>query len=293
MKCDNCLKEFKSDHALNAHVDHSKRRNTSCYSYYILKYVHYKNFPWKKDHGIDLKKCECCGNSFKQLYRHLTQYSEMCFSFYIEKYKEEKFFPDGSLQRSYCKDCGKRISVNHKYCADHRHNNHNVMKDFTNVDKMLSTRTQHYINDPEFEKQAMEKISRGQKESFKNNPHRRENQRHYMLTGGASLATSCNKSPSKPQLKVLDIVKQIWPSAVSNYRLEAINKVLDIAIVELKLDIEYDGSYWHQDIVSDLKREEKIRSLGWKIYRFRDRIPSKEEIQNIILENKGTNDRQN
>jgi hypothetical protein len=105
-----------------------------------------------------------------------------------------------------------------------------------------------------------------------------------MLNGGASLALAANCSPSKPQIELFELTKQLYPSAIIDHRLKEINKVLDIAIPEILLDIEYDGSYWHQDAGADLVRENKIKSIGWKVIRFRDYIPTIDELNNKIQE---------
>ena len=44
----------------------------------------------------------------------------------------------------------------------------------------------------------------------------------------------------------------------------------DIGIPSLKLDIEYDGSYWHNKLKDDL-RDMIIKSIGWKIVRIKEK----------------------
>ena len=106
----------------------------------------------------------------------------------------------------------------------------------------------------------------------------RKNNIHRMKTGGAVHAMSFNKSPSKPQVALFNLVKELYSSAIINHPLKEINRCLDIAIPELKLDIEFDGSYWHQNKEADIIREEQIRNLGWNIIRFVDHIPTKEVL---------------
>jgi very-short-patch-repair endonuclease len=45
-------------------------------------------------------------------------------------------------------------------------------------------------------------------------------------------------------------------------------KFLDIAIPSLKIDIEYDGSYWHKDKEKDKKRDTALKRIGWRVIRF-------------------------
>jgi len=49
-------------------------------------------------------------------------------------------------------------------------------------------------------------------------------------------------------------------------------------ISELKIAIEYDGSYWHQDKEKDLKRQKEIEQCGWRFIRYCDFIPSREKL---------------
>lgn len=109
--------------------------------------------------------------------------------------------------------------------------------------------------------------------------------RDRMLNGGSSYAASFITNPSKPQVELFKLVKQLCHCAILNYPLE--NKSLDIAIPFHKIAIEYDGSYWHPDEEKDNERQKQIESLGWKFIRYRDYIPSlkelEENIQNEIL----------
>lgn len=106
----------------------------------------------------------------------------------------------------------------------------------------------------------------------------KEKRRLYMLNGGASYVGSFVKNPSIPQIKLFEIVKDIFSTAILNYSLKEINRVLDIAIPQLKICIEYDGTYWHQDKKDDNYRQTQIENLGWQFIRYVDKIPTKEQI---------------
>jgi len=87
----------------------------------------------------------------------------------------------------------------------------------------------------------------------------------------AAHISSCNKSPSKPQVEMYNGIKQFFPTAILNYLYKPIKGrhiVLDVAVPELKWDFEYDGSYWHQDKEKDRLRDEGLKEDGWKIFRF-------------------------
>ena len=76
---------------------------------------------------------------------------------------------------------------------------------------------------------------------------------------------------SKPQLKLFEIVKKKYPNAVLEY--PVLDYCLDIAVPDLKLCFEYDGSYWH-DPEKDKKRDDVLSTLGWRVIRFIDQIPN-------------------
>ncbi len=96
-------------------------------------------------------------------------------------------------------------------------------------------------------------------------------------------AKSCLKQPptSKPQLELFKMVKEILPNAKLEY--ESHSYILDIAIPELKLCIEYDGSYWHKP-EHDKQRDELLENFGWKTIRFVDRVPTMGELKEKIKE---------
>lgn len=109
-------------------------------------------------------------------------------------------------------------------------------------------------------------------------------QKERMLNGLASYANSFVKNPSKPQVKLFEMTKLLCHCAVLNFPVEEINRNIDIAIPLHKIAIEYDGSYWHQDEEKDAKRQEQLELLGWKFIRYRDYIPSLDELKKSIME---------
>ena len=90
---------------------------------------------------------------------------------------------------------------------------------------------------------------------------------------------------SAPQKELFDLVQEIFPSAKLEH--ETFSYFLDIAILEHKLCIEYDGSFWHdteEQKEKDQMRERILNELGWKIIRFVDYVPTKEELVQKIKE---------
>jgi len=104
--------------------------------------------------------------------------------------------------------------------------------------------------------------------------------RYRMLNGGSSHVRSFLKRISKPQLKLFNKTKDLFPEATLEY--PCLNYSIDIAIPSSKIAVEYDESYWHQDQEADDKRQNEIENEGWTFLRYRDYVPSKEELEKDI-----------
>jgi hypothetical protein len=92
------------------------------------------------------------------------------------------------------------------------------------------------------------------------------------------------------QKKLFDIIKQIFPFSEIEFciigEIEDYGKfgyALDIAIVEKKLCIEYDG--WRHDLIDqknhDNTRDKVLKDFGWNTLRLRE-IPTKEKLIELI-----------
>lgn len=105
--------------------------------------------------------------------------------------------------------------------------------------------------------------------------------REYMLNGGAAHANSFNQSPSKPQVELYNLIKSLYPDAILNH--PSLNFSIDIAIPKQMIAIEYDGSYWHdKKEIEDNKRQKKLENIGWRFLRYRDYIPTMDELKNDL-----------
>lgn len=112
--------------------------------------------------------------------------------------------------------------------------------------------------------------------------------REKMLNGQASYMNSFIQNPSKPQIELYKRVKNIYQNSILNYPLIELNYSLDVAIPDLKIWFESDGTYWHQDKEKDLERQRKIEKLGWKCIRYKSNnvkeVPSNDQIIKDITE---------
>lgn len=91
---------------------------------------------------------------------------------------------------------------------------------------------------------------------------------------------------SKCQLKLYNFLKNIFPSAVLEYGMyspynSSRRMFLDIALVEDKIDFEYDSIRWHSDtkyVVKDKMRDDYLQLIGWTVMRITEK-----ELDNFIM----------
>lgn len=92
---------------------------------------------------------------------------------------------------------------------------------------------------------------------------------------------------SKPELELYKILK----NKVLNHHKITNKKGIktsdgyrypDILCEELKLIIEYDGSYYHKNINNDLKRDKLLNNKGYKVIHYIDLVPSIEQLKHNI-----------
>lgn len=134
-----------------------------------------------------------------------------------------------------------------------------------------------FSKDPKWRK----KVSEGTKLGQSKNSEFREIRRQYMINGGAAYCNQFIKNPSKPQKELFNLVCEVISKLViMNY--QCLNFSIDIAIPDMKIAIEYDGSYWHQDPKADARRQLKIEEQGWNVIRYVDRIPTRKELAKIV-----------
>lgn len=93
-----------------------------------------------------------------------------------------------------------------------------------------------------------------------------------------------NAKTSKPQLELFNKLKTLYKKCELNYPCG--NCFLDcvIFIDGIKIDIEYDGVYWHQDENRDRRRDYYIKSRGYKILRIKGTIavPTEQQLIDTI-----------
>ena len=106
-----------------------------------------------------------------------------------------------------------------------------------------------------------------------------------MLNGGAVYANQFVRKTSWPQIKTYRNTCLVAPYPILNYPVYIRKRrwlSIDIAIPQLAIAIEYDGSRWHQDKERDDKKTKDLQEEGWKVIRYRDHVPTKEQVLNDI-----------
>lgn len=144
--------------------------------------------------------------------------------------------------------------------------------------------------DPEIAK----KISKTYKEYYKTHPHPHKGKTYKEIMGPKRAAErieelrisgvighSLTPIISKPQQKLYQLVKNLFPQAIMEYPIG--DYCIDIALPNLKIAIEYDGSYWHNK-EKDRIRDKLLKKIGWATLRFEDYIPTKKEITTKIAQ---------
>ncbi len=91
---------------------------------------------------------------------------------------------------------------------------------------------------------------------------------------------------SKQQIQVFELCQTLFPNYCVKLNFPLSTLFLDIVLEkeDIKIDIEYDGSYWHQDINRDRRRDEFVKNQGYKVLRIKSNrlVPTKEQLVEAI-----------
>lgn len=104
-----------------------------------------------------------------------------------------------------------------------------------------------------------------------------------------SMAENGNVRSSKPEKKLCELVKETYPNCKVTFGFVLERAVFDclLEIQGEKIDIEYDGEYWHNleaNKKRDIRRDYFVRSKGYKILRVKGNfeIPTKQQLVEAI-----------
>jgi len=92
---------------------------------------------------------------------------------------------------------------------------------------------------------------------------------------------------SKCERLLHNVVLKYYSNAIPSYPLKTLKnrcRIIDIAILEHKLAVEYDGAHWHNDPLRDEQRDRDLQEVGWRTLRLRyDYMPTQEDIEQRFL----------
>lgn len=102
-----------------------------------------------------------------------------------------------------------------------------------------------------------------------------------------------NCPTSTQQLSVFKMLQNIYRDCKVeiNYPFSSLSLDVFIVINNCKIDVEYDGSFWHQDPQKDRRRDEFLKREGFKILRIRSAhlIPEENQLKAVITQLVETN----
>lgn len=104
-----------------------------------------------------------------------------------------------------------------------------------------------------------------------------------------AMATRCKNSgnpTSKPQLKLAKLLLEMYGNCEIEVPCGRCSLDCVVVLCNMRIDVEYDGWYWHQDEQRDRRRDAFVKSNGYQILRVKsnkhDDIPTKEQIDEKI-----------
>lgn len=95
-----------------------------------------------------------------------------------------------------------------------------------------------------------------------------------------------NNPTSKPQENLSKILKEIYGNCQLEVPCDRCSLDCLIEVDSIKIDVEYDGWYWHQDDYRDRRRDNFVKNNGYKILRVKankkDDLPTVEQIKEKV-----------
>ena len=206
-------------------------------------------------------------------YSSTQEYRDKCESTCMERY--------GAMAYITSEEGMARIRETNmqKYGTPHPFGNPDVVK------KLIKTQTELYggigVASPVIRKKIQQtNLQRYGVPDVLQSPEIREKSRLTMYTNGTA-------PTSKPQLLLNDMLNQLYGNAELNYPCGNCSLDSMIKVDGCKIDVEYDGWYWHsskEQLKKDYQRDWFVKSQGYKILRIKGhtKIPTEEQIEEAI-----------
>lgn len=196
----------------------------------------------------------------------------------------DKYYYAYSEQHTYCLDVckehkGEKTKITNliKYGTEWGFQNEEIKRkiEHTNIEK-------YGCENPSSAKKIRDKVKQTCLERYgvEHNSQVREFREKAVRT----LAENSSVPTSSQQIKLYKIIKNKYPDAELNYPFSTCSLDIFVCVNSIKIDVEYDGGYWHQDKQKDIKRDKFLQSQGFKTLRIRSghKVPTEEELFDAI-----------
>lgn len=214
--------------------------------------------------GEDYVKCKICSRAFREINSdHLKSHN-------IDKKKYFKKFKTKDVCRSLNREKGWQLGK--PYIGKKLFGKDNPM-----ANKAVKMRWYNKIN----------KIKRRKIHSNwmkKNNPMFNEKTASKVMKSFSKLY----KNGSKPQRRLYKIIRENYSGKMRfdfYIKTKRSFRMLDVALIDNKIDFEFDGSFWHETNKNrrdDKRRTKEIKECGWKVVSIKDKDLTKKNIKNIL-----------
>lgn len=99
-----------------------------------------------------------------------------------------------------------------------------------------------------------------------------------------TMSTNNSVPTSKQQMSLYKMLLKKYNDVEMNYPFSKCCLDIFISIDDIKIDVEYDGWYWHQDEQKDIKRDKFLQQNGFKVLRIRSghKLPTEEQLFEAI-----------
>ncbi|MDZ4343573.1 MAG: phage minor head protein, partial [Candidatus Binatia bacterium] len=89
---------------------------------------------------------------------------------------------------------------------------------------------------------------------------------------------------SMPQRRLHELALKVFGQAELEHPVRTGGSVryIDVALPQHRIALEYEGSHWHKDEEKDLTRIEQLSEQGWRVLRYRDRVPLSDELRQDV-----------
>lgn len=253
--------------------------------------------------------CDVCGKKIKRQYcNYITQHTYEidtcvdCCLFKKEITSMNNFGTTHPLKSDFIKN--KIINTNiKKYGCEYTWCNEKVKDKIkeTNLERygvecvLQSEDIKEKIRKTNLEKYGVENPMQSSEvvEKSKNTMLKRYGVEHALLydefkkKANKTLLDNKNVPVSSQQIELHNMIQEKYPNAILNYPCDRC--IFDIALIlkekDIKIDIEYDGFFWHKNQQQkDRKRDEHFKLSGWKILRIKSGhdLPLKEALFEAI-----------